>query len=634
MQKRLSFHLAGVLLLTAAVFTIFLQRPGLGDDFSYWKVGYGLAENLRGAWRTGNFHDLRWPVWGLCWLFFKLTGSSLAAYYAPPLLILSLSAATVFLVTHRIGNRLLPAWGATGLFLLNPLVDAVAYRPMPDLSEGLWTGFAILSWAASMRSERAGRSALFSLVCGFFIALAHSNRFTGLLTIPALGLLTLLFFPRKWPWYLACVAAAIGFIAVECLVYKQMTGDFLYSLHTNMGAKGKKGTGPVNILFLPVRFIDKLWKGGTGKIGPVYFITAILGGIALWRQGGFRRRLPAAWALVMFLAYSCAVQQIWPPRPMLRDAERFLAAIAMPLAILSANGWGLIYEGARKYCRLPQRWLAFGEKRTAWLVAAGLLLLAVCGGRGWFDPGYIPEFRAYVASRPEHTRVLTHLSMWYFTHLIAQKEAERVDFITKLDIHDWNPEVEKLASESDEIWFSRKLILLRPRQELRDDDPEAGGRLASFLDAPQENWRCAELIKIDAKPELVFYQRRKESEPTPLVISAQSVAGAPSLPCIWKSGKKEASMSLTVPEAARGKRVRIRMVGASNTPHSLDAVLEFTDGSHRMALYEIVPVFGKQPTVDFFDIEVPERAAKANIKIKFARSATHISLSDLEFVAN
>ncbi|MDD5351303.1 MAG: hypothetical protein PHQ12_13920, partial [Chthoniobacteraceae bacterium] len=54
--------------LALGVFLLFLQGPGLGDDFQYWWMAADL--HLRGmeAWNPIGFHFLRWPLWGLAWI--------------------------------------------------------------------------------------------------------------------------------------------------------------------------------------------------------------------------------------------------------------------------------------------------------------------------------------------------------------------------------------------------------------------------------------------------------------------------------------------------------------------------------------------------------------------------------------
>jgi hypothetical protein len=421
---------------------------------------------------------------------------------------------------------------------------------------------------------------------------------------------------------------------VECLVYQQVTGDFLHSLHTNMGAKGKKGTEAVNLFYLPFRFIDSLWKGGGSHLGPFYFIPAVLGGIALWLRRDARSRLPVAWAAVMFLAYSCALQQVWPPRPMLRDAERFLAALALPLSILTAAGWAAVWDGLKRL-RGPQgAWLEAAGRRPVLLMLAGIAALAAISERERFDPDFVPEFRRYAASRPQGTKVLTHLSMWYFTRLVAQEHAERIDFSTKPNIYNRQPEVEKRAAAVDEIWFVRKLILLRPRKNLLDDEPDPVANLSSFLNSPQAQWHCAELLKIDDRPEVVFYQRRKPEDGAAVVLQSGDLKGMPAIPLEWAVEGKEQTCTIEVPEQLRGKRVRVRLLGRSNIPQPVSATLELTDGTRRVGWFESKPMFGKQDTVDFFNMEIPAEAVKANVRLRFDKKAKRVALDGLELVAD
>ena len=57
-----------------------------GDDFAW------LSLRLQ----VHSFHDLRWPVWGVCWLLQSIFGPGLLSYYGVPILYLMAGAAVSF----------------------------------------------------------------------------------------------------------------------------------------------------------------------------------------------------------------------------------------------------------------------------------------------------------------------------------------------------------------------------------------------------------------------------------------------------------------------------------------------------------------------------------------------------------
>jgi hypothetical protein len=635
-MRRFFIPLAGLFLLTLVVFLVFLQHPGLGDDFSYWKVGYGLANGVSGAYRAGNFHDLRWPIWGACWAIQTLTGSSMLAYYGVPFFLMWSGTAIVFWAARWLGFVGAGAWGAAGMFLLHPLADAVSYRPMPDLGEGLWMGCAVLGWWGAVQDGPRWRRVVCGVLAGGAVGLAHSNRFTGLLIVPMLGVMTLVLCPRRWPWTLLVLGVGAGMIGAECLFYKGLTGDILHSLHTNMGAKGKKGTEAVFFLLLPFRFLDSLWKAGGKVLGPVYFLSAIAGGWMGWRRGGAQWRLMVAWAVVGFLAYSCALQQVWPPRPMLRDAERFLAALCIPLALLSAKGIELVWLEANSRGWL--RRIGYGPQgrisATA-LVVGGLCVVALLSSRRWFNMDFIPEFRRYVGSSARS--VLTHESMWYFTQLVAQKEARTRSFVRFSSLWERRAALEEALKNADEVWYVRELTLLRTRKNLEENRMDAVSNLSSFFDAPQGQWKCVELLKVEQKPEVVFYQRRGDGAREATVLQAAEIPGLPSLPLRWDLGSRAGTLgqhSFEVPPSLRGRRLRIRAQGSSDVPQPFELTLELLGAGRRVGFFEMAPVFGKQSTPDFFNVEIPPEAETARVRLGGGRKGRRGVLEALEFVAD
>ena len=191
-------HLLLLLFVAAFVAVLFLQEPGFGDDFTYWNFSFRLHERGLSAWLRGSFHDLRWPVWFPCWLIQAALGPGLLSYYGEPILYLIGGAALAFTFGRLITGSAPIAWACGLAFLFHPLLDTVSYRPMPDLSEGVWGAATVLCWWRLMQSRRAGASLLWAALTGACIYIAESNRITGAFIVPVLVLCTWLYARQRF----------------------------------------------------------------------------------------------------------------------------------------------------------------------------------------------------------------------------------------------------------------------------------------------------------------------------------------------------------------------------------------------------------------------------------------------------
>ena len=102
---KLRFHLLLVALVAVATGLIFLDEPKFGDDFTYWYHAFNLHERGLDAWSRESFHQIRWPVWGVCWVLQAIFGPGLISYYGTPYLYLSLGALAAFVVGWKILKR-------------------------------------------------------------------------------------------------------------------------------------------------------------------------------------------------------------------------------------------------------------------------------------------------------------------------------------------------------------------------------------------------------------------------------------------------------------------------------------------------------------------------------------------------
>jgi len=208
------------------------------------------------------------------------------------------------------------------------------------------------------------------------------------------------------------------FFGAECAVYRAVCGDWLHSLHANLGGRGAKDTESMSLLHLPVRYLSTLWKGN--RLAPFFCIFGATGLWALWRKGGREGRAVVLWFGVLFAIYSCAVQSLHPLRPMIGSTARYLATMVVPISVL-------VVAGAREF----GRWLLGGERRKMralglWLGARPVLAggvafagLALFSERGFYDPGYVVPLRRYMASVPDGTRVFSHHAMYLVACLVG-----------------------------------------------------------------------------------------------------------------------------------------------------------------------------------------------------------------------
>lgn len=636
-SRRTFLCAVGVAMMAACVFFAYLGRPGLGDDFTYWKTGFNTAMGNEDAWRPTSFHDLRWPVWGMVHLYTRIFGPGLVPFYAVPLTYLIAGSLLAFFIGRHVAGGEAAGFTAALLFTMHPLLDSVVHRPMPDLSEGVWGAGAILCWLAAMRDGPAWRRVLAAVACGLLVAVAHSNRFTGILLMPGLAVLTLFFFPKRLPWLLLCVGSAAAFIGVECAIYYGITGDPLHSLHTNMGAKGRKGTDAVSVFYLPFRFLDTLWKAS--RLAPFYCLLGVAGAWWAWTRSSPLGKVLVGWLVVGYLGYACALQQLWPPRPMLRDADRFLGALAIPMAVLAVCGLKAL--GAWLAAVPQERVRACAgalSERPAVLFAILAGVLCAATKRDTFNMGHVGELQGYIRSRPPGTKVFTHRGMWEYAHLVDHRAASRLIFdagrkpgsIPESGFIEKQPDRERWAEAADEIWFCRKLTWLRLRKEAFNRTREAAPPLASYLDHPEERWRFAKLIALDRNPEFVFYQRRKVSDTVPVRVVAGEIGVG--LPVSWDGEKREYTHTVRISETWQGKRARVRIECASDISQAVELKLAFRADLRALLTVNAKPTFFPGGGVDFFNLEIPEDAEEAVLSAKVVKGVTALSLSSLELV--
>jgi hypothetical protein len=412
-----------------------------------------------------------------------------------------------------------------------------------------------------------------------------------------------------------------------------MTGDWLHSLHANMGARGKKGTETIALWRLPLRFIDSLFKGN--RLSPVFMLATIAGGWAAWRRYGTMGRLVLAWSVLLYLGYSCAIQSVNPIRPMLRDADRFLGSLAIPFAVLIAAGlrqsgvWLAEWPLARSAGEVAMR-------RPRLAALSSVVLLFVLTSRAFFETGYIPPFRAYLHSRPPGTHVFTHRAMRSFAFLMDGSAARRIEWFHRANIIERDPSLEATAARANEFWYIRKLVWLRQRKDMLYEDKTSPKVLASYFDAPYDSWKLQEVLCATDNPEFVFYGRRQPSDPPPRIVPATDLPGiVPALPVLWDRKTPQQKLTWPIPGELRGRLVQTQIISRSNTVQPVWIKADFVDERNSsLGHLEIKPHVYPTPAKDFFAFKIPAGSVNCIVKLKVETAVTMLELQDVNVIVD
>ena len=630
-----------VSLLAAAVCVAFIREPGFGDDFTYWSFAFDLHERGLAAWQRHSFHDLRWPVWGVCWLLQALLGIGILSYYGEPVVYLVAGALLALSFGRKLFGTAAAACACSIAFLFHPLLDTVCYRPMPDLSEGVLGAAVMLAWWALMKSETRSRRILFAVLVGLLVFVLESNRLTGVFIVPVLVVGTLLFFRARFGWLLAAGLIAALSYGAEMWFYHGLFGDWFHNLHANLGGKGNKGTEPIPLWYLPFRFLDTLWKGN--PLAPFYCVLAAVGIPALWMRGATLGRMVVLWFAILFVEYSCAPQSIWPWRPLIRDADRFLCGLAVPFSILGVAGlWQLgrwaavLSDRKRSFASISPRQRTGGALA---LIIAAIVALWAGTTRDRFTLGFVPEARAYMQALPPNTRIFSHDPMRAMAFLCDASSAGRLTwFAPRTNILHREPTLEAEAARSDEFWYARKLVWLNTRKKLEKKELPEQPPLASYFDAPERDWMMTRLLAKADNPDLVFYRRRTpESPPAKVLTSAAAELGGivPPLPATWtRSAPSVLAAKWQVPAALRGKLMRLEIEAGSAQVEAFVIRLKFKSSRGPAAEYLLKPYLHPEGGKEFFALPLPADAEMCEVQLKFARNARAVEFTGFRAIVD
>ena len=628
-------HLA-LVALAFVVGLLFIREPGFGDDLTYWSLAFDLHEVGRPAWSVRSFHDLRWPVWGVSWLWQSCFGPGLASFYCTPLLYLAAGATLAFSFGRVVLRSLGVAWAGGIALLFLPLLDPVISRPMPDLSEATFGACALLAWWAMMQSERPRRAAVFGGLAGLSIGLAYANRLTGIFIAPVLVAATLLFFPRRWPWLFVPAAVAALFFAAEGATYHAICGDWLHSIHANLGGRGATDTQVMAAWQLPVRYLGGFFRAN--RLAPIYAILALGGLWTAWRKWGAGGRLIVVWFAVLYLEYSCAVQSLHPLRPLIGSTLRYLAALSIPMSILVAIGASealRLLAGAKwaQVRRIP-------EGLACHPVLAGLgavVALALYTSRPFFDLGFAVEQRRRMATLPDATRIFTHHAMRDVAFLVAPADAARFTWTVPKAIVERTEALEAQAAGCDELWYVRKQLWMTTRKAMERHGSGAQPPLGSYFDTPEHDWLLADVLAKGSDCDLVFYRRRPPGWPAPHLLRADSPEFRslfPALPVAWSSqgDKRTITARWEVPAALRGKLLALEFSAASATVEPLTVKLQFMAGRRRSVDLLLKPILYVGGGKEFFALPIPADADTCTVELRFPAKTRDVQFAGFRAV--
>jgi hypothetical protein len=156
--------------------------------------------------------------------------------------------------------------------------------------------------------------------------------------------------------------------------------------------------------------------------------------------------------------------------------------------------------------------------------------------------------------------------------------------------------------------------------------------LGTYFEAPERDWRLAEVLAKGNDPDLVFYQRRRPGSPAPITLRADSPEFAglfPALPATWSSvaDKRSISTSWPVPAILRGRRVALEFTAASATVEPLTVRLQFMAGGRRVEELLLKPILYAGGGRDFFALAIPANAETCLVELRVAGKTRSVELT-------
>jgi hypothetical protein len=382
---------------------------------------------------------------------------------------------------------------------------------------------------------------------------------------------------------------------------------------------------------MPFRFFDTLWKGN--PLAPAYCILAAAGMWTAWRRHGVLGRVIVVWFAALYLLISCTPQGLSPYRPLVRDADRFLCALVVPMSVLAALG----LMGCCAWIAQRSR-LAAGDARRALQTGVFLtVLLFVVTNRDRFDLGFVPEMRRYLAALPEGTKVFSHKAMREIIFLVDDKAARRFTWTAPNEIMHRSDKLEAQAAGCTEFWYARKLVWLNTRKALEKHEYEMQPPLGSYLDTPERDWVLTGLFAKGDNPDLIFYRRRQPDSPPARVLgpNAPEWKGLiPALPADLDQRHPTAHAKWEIPPELKGRLARFEVEASSASVEALTIRLRFVlRGNDRpVAEFLLKPYLYRAGGKEFFAIPIPANADACDVQLKVGKGAKQVTFTGFRAV--
>lgn len=658
----LSSRWAPVLIFAAAyaLSVLYAQAPRMGDDIDYY--GFAIARHFStpAIPPDEGFHFLRWPVWGGIWLYQALFGPGLGSFLFVPRFCVAMGCALLFFLGRRLAGPVAGLLAAVLLFF-HPLADGLLDRPMPDVVEGLLgtLGFTLF-WVRLKRAEDGVRptwqaTVLSGLALGLLIFITWANRPTGLIWVIGVMMMSLLRPRLMWPVFALALPVAAGCFCVEGLIYQRLFGDFWHSIHANLSATGRQGTGAVMIWELPFRFIDTLIDSTLSK---VIVLLALAGAWHLWRR---RQQMSdgcvIGWFVLSYFGIACAVQSVFPLRPMVRDGARFLGSVAFPMSLLAGIGLYFLAKEAAQRWPVARRWV------VGWRGAAILAAVILAGSqREYWNLDYLPAVSRWMEEAPAGSRVLSHEDFYSLAMMAAPARAQELNWalFSRVKL----PTTPKVLSPEDHgkpgwLFLNRSRVLVSARKRFESERAVELADLDGNMRALDEEWRLRDIALKREKPEFYrfalpeeavqpvsllpvirdwewkpeeqgFFERwRKRARPKEKITPSDSGGIA-----FARQGRDTAILvhrQRTIPASLRGKTYNLRFRVATKTQKPFSVLIKFFDDRNRRVASTVLEPYGTvRGFYDFQGIHVPPQATHCDLELMIEPNCKSFTLERLD----
>ncbi len=629
----------------------FARAPMMGDDIDYY--GFALHRCYPRAEfpPSQGFHFLRWTVWGPIWAYMQCVDPGFGAFVFVPFACLAAICAMVYLLGRELFGEA-GALGASLIVFFHPLMDDLMLRPMPDIVEAALATVALLVFWRRQFGRSGGGGGWIGVVgpgmaVGVLAFLSWVNRPTGIIWFIAAVVLSLLLARRLLPLFPVAIATFAVCFAIEGWIYAGLFDNFWHSWSANLEATDRKGTGPVALWWLPLRYLSVIASGGALK--SILLAFSVLGGVLIWRGRGPTGRFIIGWCVLLYLGVSCGLQSVAPVKPLVRVGERFIGGLAVPLALLAmagvSGGWRLA----------TARWPGLSG-RAGWAIGLGAMSLVLLSSRSWRDLQFMPEMKSWLKSRPPGSVVAADGDAYEAAHVASPRTARRLrwEIVNRGDLLG-SPRLPGVR-EADHLLVCRPRLMVTLRKHLESRKLAEEIVLPRELLGPEFGWDVIGVafqpVELDDEAEMLAAprgarapdflwlrrapddRRRAAASISPLIRSSRweayddeigrlSVDDAGAL-VFHREGRGQARFIGAVHPVApghRGRAVQFRADISSGAAEPFEVAVAFFDARGRHLDTQLLRTYGAPWGLwDFNAIEVPRDAATFRVLVA-ARSA-------------